>query len=150
MLLFLPESPKFLLAQGHQAAVYQILQTMNRWNNGKSAELEPFDIYEESDTMNSKQHQLEGKDSRVSLLQSIWNQTVPIFRAPHLGTTMLICSIQFCICATSNGFFVFVADVLNKIAPILDGHADQRIMMCDIINMKADNASEIVNNDDVS
>lgn len=47
ILSFLPESPKFLLSQGKQAEAYQILQKMNRINNGNDSPLEPFELYEE-------------------------------------------------------------------------------------------------------
>lgn len=49
-LLFLPESPKFVLSKGDQATALKIVQQVNRWNNGKNAELNIMEIYEEPES----------------------------------------------------------------------------------------------------
>lgn len=142
-LFFLPESPKFILGQGNKMAAYQILEKMNRWNNGKNAELELFEIREEADTIKNRQRTLNNKDSRFSLLKSVWDQTAPLFKPPYLRSTILICTIQFGIYSTSTGFFMFFAEILNKMSANLDNFYDQRISMCDAINMKPVNMSAI-------
>ncbi|XP_031629386.1 synaptic vesicle glycoprotein 2B-like [Contarinia nasturtii] len=141
ILLFLPESPKFLLNQGDSKAAYQILQQINRWNNGKKSQLESFEIYEEDESIENRRRMSEAKVSRFPLLKSIWSQTVPLFKPPHLGPTLLICTIQFGIYATSNGFYMFFADILNKMAANLDSFIDP-MAMCDVINMKSTNISD--------
>lgn len=140
-LLFLPESPKFVLGQGNSMGAYQILRKMNRWNNGKKSELEVFEIYEEAESIENRRRILETKESRFPLLKSVWIQTAPLFKPPHLKPTLLICIIQFGIYATSNGFYMFFAEILNTMAANLDSFVDQRMPMCDIINMKTANMS---------
>ncbi|XP_055325180.1 synaptic vesicle glycoprotein 2B-like [Sitodiplosis mosellana] len=151
-LTLLPESPKFLLSQGNKEAAYQILQKMNRWNNGEKCELELFEIREETDSIEKRQRYLDNKNSRFPLLKSVWDQTAPLFKPPYLKSTILICTIQFGIYSTSTGFFMFFAEVLNKMSANLDNFYDQRISMCDAINMKPVNMSAIeydVVNDEV-
>lgn len=142
ILIFLPESPKFVLGQGRQAEAYQILQRMNRVNNGKNATLERFTIFEEPESIENRQRILNTKTSRFPLLSSVWIQTAPLFKPPYLISTFLICFIQFCIFATINGFFMFFAGILNKLATTLDDFTNQRAMICDVINMKPENVTD--------
>ncbi|XP_031629336.1 synaptic vesicle 2-related protein-like isoform X4 [Contarinia nasturtii] len=141
ILFFLPESPKFVLGQGDNNGAWKILEKMNRWNNGNNSQLEQFEIYEEEESIENRRRISEAKDSRFPLLRSICIQTVPLFKPPHLGPTILICTIQFGIYATSNGFYMFFAEILNRMASNLDNFTDHRIAMCDVINMKTANMS---------
>lgn len=138
-LIFLPESPKFVLAQGNKTATHHILKQMNRWNNGRKSSLEPFDLYEESESIENRQRILDCKQSRFPLLKTIWIQTAPLFKPPYLRATLLICIIQFGMYATANGFFMFYAEILNRMASNLN--SDTRMMMCDVINMKSMNVN---------
>lgn len=137
ILCFLPESPKFVLGQGNQAEAYEILQKMNRINNGKRSTLEKFEIYEESESIESRQRILESQKSRFPFLASVWNQTAPLFKPPYLWPTLLICFIQICIYFTANGFYMLYADLLNRMVTNVDDSISQRIMVCDVINMKS-------------
>lgn len=131
---YLPESPKFILGQGKQAETYDILQKMNRLNNGKDSELESFEVCEEIESIENRKRILAIKDSRYPFLASVWHQTAPLFKRPYLASTLLVCLIQFCIFYTSQGFNVFYAEILNKMA--INAHGNQRAMMCDIISVK--------------
>lgn len=141
ILLFLPESPKFVLAQGDKKGAYEILRKMHRINMGKSDEFEMFEIYEELESIENRKRILESRNSRFPLLTSVWIQTAPLFRPPHLFSTILVCSIQFGIYFTSNGFYMFFADILNRMATNLDNFIEPRISMCEVINMKSINRS---------
>lgn len=133
---YLPESPKFVLSQGKQAEAYEILQKMNRINNGKDAPFESFDIHEEAESIENRQRILNEKASSFPLLSSVWNQSASLFKPPYLFTTILICLIQFSIFYTCQGFNVFFVEILNKIAVNVGNLVDDRVNMCDIINMK--------------
>lgn len=135
-LLFLPESPKFVLGQGNKEAAYEILKKMNRWNNGKNEPFEEFEIIEETEAIENRQRILANKDSRFPLLKTIWDQTAPLFKTPYLKTTILICTIQFGIYLTNQGFAMFFAEIINKMSDNVDDFYDQRVMMCDIVSRK--------------
>lgn len=132
---YLSESPKFVLGQGKQAETYEILRKMNRLNNGKKSELESFEIVEEIESIENRKRILAIENSRYPFLASVYHQTVPLFKKPYLSSTLLVCLIQFSIFYTSQGFNVFYAEILNKMA--LNADHSQRGMMCDIINIKA-------------
>lgn len=141
VLLFVPESPKFVLGQGHKMEAYKILEKINRWNNGQKSTLELFEIVEENESIENRQRILDCKQSRFPLLKSIWIQTAPLFKPPHFYSIVLVCTIQFCTYITCNGLFMFFAQIINKMATSLDSFVDERMMMCDIINMKPSNTS---------
>lgn len=136
-LTFLPESPKFVLnIMGDQCRAIKILEKMNRWNNGHGSKLNVFAILEESDAIENRRRILaNNKNSRFPLIKSVWTQTAPLFQTSHLRSTLLICLIQFGIYATSNGMLMFFADIMNRMAHNVDNTSDQRLKMCDIINM---------------
>lgn len=134
-MLFLPESPKFILGMGNKNGSINVLKQMNRWNNGENSELDAFDIYEESESIQNRRRILDNKNSRFPLIKSVWSQTSPLFSPSHLRSTLLICTVQFGIYATSNGFYMFFAEIFNRMARNLDSFVDVRIGMCDVINM---------------
>lgn len=143
MLIFLPESPKFVLGLGKKNEAYQILRKMNRINNGKNSEFDSFEIFEETESIENGQRIMDARNSRFPLLTSVWIQTIPLFKPPHLFSTVLIWTIQFGIYATSNGFYLLFAEILNRMASNLDNFVDQRISMCDVINMKTVNITAL-------
>lgn len=135
VLCFLPESPKFVLSQGKQVEAYQILQKMNRINNGKDAQLDEFEIREEKESIENRQRILEFQKDKFPLLSSIWNQTAPLFRPPHLKSSLLLCFIQLWVYYTCYGFYMLYADILNRMATNVEHPLLQRILVCDVINM---------------
>lgn len=131
---YLPESPKFMHGQGKQLKTYHILQLMNRLNNGQHSKFEPFGISEEMELVERRKRNLTIAQSRYPFFASVWHQTAPLFKQPHLLSTLLVCFIQFSIFYTSQGFNVFYAEIINKMAfNVGDKH---RAFMCDIINMQ--------------
>lgn len=128
IMIFLPETPVFCLSQGKKEQTKQILQKMNRMNNGKDSKLEFIDIYEEHNSIES-QHQNEEHKHK-----SIWNQIASIFKPPHLQSTLLVCLLQFIISYTSGGFYVFYAEILNKMAV----NITKQGKICYIINSQND------------
>lgn len=140
-LTFLPESPKFVLSQGNKAAAYNILQKVNRWNNGRKSELENFEIL---DVIDNQQHTSESNGKiQTTLLKSIWSQTAPIFKPPYLKSTILLCTIQFSINSVFNGFFLFFPEIVNRMSFTLNSYIDDRMTMCDAIKMRTGNTSTI-------
>lgn len=140
-LCFLPETPKFVLSQGDQEATQKILQKMSRWNNGGNKTIKFVQIIEEEESVERRKSVLECQKCQFPLFKNVWDQTAPLFETAHLKTTILISIIQFGMSTTSIGFFMFFAEILNKMSTNLGGSTDQRMMMCDIINLKPANMS---------
>lgn len=140
-LIILPESPKFVLSHGKQQEAIDILEKINRWNNGgKSAKpLNIGEIHEEIEAIENRKKLLQYKGSRFYILKSMWSQTAPLFMPPYLSTTMLACTIQFGIYATSNGMYMWFPDILNRMASNLIDNPDKRISMCAVISSSLQN-----------
>lgn len=140
-MIILPESPKFVLSQGKQQEAIEILEKMNRWNNGcKSAKpLGIGEIHEEIETIENRKKQHEIKNTNFYLIKSMWSQTAPLFMPPYLKTTLLACTIQFGIYATSNGMYMWFPDILNRMASSMNENPGEKISMCDVITSSLQN-----------
>lgn len=127
-LCFLPESPKFVLGTGNQQKAIDILNQIHQWNCGKHVEpLKISALYDETASENK---------SRIksnSVFSSVWAQTVPLFKRPHLKTTFLVGTIQFGMFAGANGLFLWFPNIMNRIAVNEMEHPGERIQMFEIV-----------------
>lgn len=46
----------------------------------------------------------------------MWTQSVPLFQGQHLRNFLTACFIQFASCNTSNGFWTFLPEIMNKVS----------------------------------
>lgn len=128
LLFFLPESPKFLLAQGKHDEALKILQNIYRWN--KTSDTYPI-------TQICLNELLTKRSSEVtSFGKQIWRQISPLFKSPLLSNTLRTSFVMFSLFAASSGFFMWTPDILNK----LQEYRDQNYTVChvidDVIKMK--------------
>lgn len=135
VLMFLPESPRFVLGLGDPSGALKILEKMNRWNGGNKDALEMFEICEEAESIANRRRIMDNKNSRFPLIKSVWDQTAPLFKPPYLGSTLLICSIQFMVYVTSNGVYMWFPDIVNRVASRLEDIGDDRIKICEAIHL---------------
>lgn len=142
LLLYIPESPKFLLAEDKQAETIAVLKFIYHFNTGK-----PKESYQiESVIDNEIVHAKEAK-AKLGVLKSMWNQTAPLFKPPHLRMTMLACFINFGMFATSNGMYMFFPDILNRIVDLTNDHPNYRATICQIVyDSKLSNANVVAQN----
>lgn len=133
-LLILPESPKFVLGQGHQMATIQILERINRWNNGKdAAPLGVFEIIEEDEAVAIRKKQEGYKMGRFPILRNMWAQTAPLFKPPYLRITLLACTIQFGFFSVSHGMYIWFPEIMNRLGSNIEDAVHDRAYMCDVI-----------------
>lgn len=66
----------------------------------------------------------------------MWAQTAPIFMTPHLRNTVIACTLQFGIFATSNGMYMWFPDILNRVAEYSAANPDNRTTICEVIMSK--------------
>lgn len=129
VLCFLPESPKFVLAHGNQVKAIKIIQTIHRWNCGKKVELVNIQkLYDETSSPESQESK-----RKKSLFTSIWHQTKPLFMLPHVKTTVLLCILKFIEFAGTNGIYVWIPEMLNRLATNEIDYPGERIQMCDVV-----------------
>ncbi|KAJ8724631.1 hypothetical protein PYW08_016105 [Mythimna loreyi] len=133
LLMFAPESPKFLFATGQYDTALNVVKRIY-FRNTKMAE----------DTFPVKSLIVENhmtKTSTVTGAAAIWasmkEQTVPLFQRPLLPWTALTCFVQFGIFATTNGFYVWFPSILNSLA----NHEGGETKICDVLDADRDAVS---------
>ncbi|KAM3956301.1 synaptic vesicle glycoprotein 2A [Aphomia sociella] len=130
LLLFTPESPKFLSASGQKEKVLDVMKSMYSINHREHKDTFPVEsITVESQTAKDPQ----SKGIRA-IMSSMREQTLPLFKPPLLPWTCLTCFVQFGIFATTNGFYVWFPTILNAVV----NHDGGAMRICDILSMSDD------------
>lgn len=135
-LLIVPESPKFLLSQGKDSQTLEVLEQMHRINTGhKNKSLNINLIMDDEDTDNST-------TIKRNIFQSMWDQTIFIFREEFLRKTVIAFILQFAIFVTANGVFMWFPDILNRLVDFMNSHPGQSMNICNILKLAQSNSSE--------
>ncbi|KAJ0177601.1 hypothetical protein K1T71_006474 [Dendrolimus kikuchii] len=145
LLFFAPESPKFLNAIGEYEECLAIVKKIYTWNTRKPA-----------DTFTVKSLIVENQTAKVdngtgikAVLASMKEQTVPLFKMPHLPWFALVCFVHFGIFATTNGFYVWFPTILNSLA----NHNGGETRICDVLDASkaaAANSTDVVCDDTIN
>ncbi|XP_047026126.1 synaptic vesicle glycoprotein 2B-like [Helicoverpa zea] len=127
ILLFLPESPRYLLAAKGPDAALPVLAMMYAWNSGTSADnFAVTKLITGSEEI--KTGGFAGAVKNVGLM----------FRVPLLRCVFISHISMFAVFMVSSGLYVWVPDILNS---ILGSNANRSITICQIIRDKFINAS---------
>ena len=88
-LYILPESPKYLLAQGNEDDALKILRRVYAMNNNKQEAEYPVSkiILDEDGT--------DAKEKNGGIWRTIYVQTAPLFKPPYWLKTFMLCFLQF-------------------------------------------------------
>lgn len=117
-LLFLPESPKFLLAQGRQQESIEVLQKIYHLNSGN-----PSSSYE---CMNlDSEGLMTGFSSAKGLkdvLKLMGSQTVKLFHKSRVFQTINMCIIDFTICAIGVGITMWLPTMMHYLSVLGEGN----------------------------
>lgn len=105
-LLFLPESPKFYLAQNEHDKALEVMRTIFSWNTKARPEDYPIEYIELDETF---AHTRKNK----SFFKLMWHQTIPLFKTPFLIDTARTAFLMFSLFAASSGFYMWTPDILN-------------------------------------
>lgn len=122
---FVPESPKFTFSQGDEAATLKILQQMYNMNTGAdSSTYEVKSLTKDEEFGNSEKQ-------GVNFFKFMWMQSVPLFKGMHLRNVLTACFINFSVCLTTNGFFTFLPEIVNKVSLWIQ-KTDEPATVCEI------------------
>ncbi|XP_046982719.1 synaptic vesicle glycoprotein 2A-like [Schistocerca americana] len=131
----LPESPKFLLASGRHDQAIDVLRRMFAANTGLPPDQYPVVALQE-DGLQSSPAGVNTKSPLV-VARHMWRQTAPLFRPPYLLYTAVACFIQFGLYASSNGFYMWLPELLNRVGQYNDAYPEQPAAVCDVIAILA-------------
>lgn len=119
--LRLPESPKFLLSIGKKEEAIRVLKSIY------DGEVEESPLLTKEDNPS---------EDNTSLLQSMWNQTAPLFQKSYILITFLICALNFFCFATASGMYIWFPDIVNSVMEYVLENPDKSGYMCDIYSNK--------------
>lgn len=109
--LYVPESPKFTFSQGDEAGTLKILQQMYCVNTGSDpSTYEVIGLIKDEEFDSKQEH---GDKNFISIM---WSESLPLFKGKYLRNILTACFIHFSVCLTSNGFWTFLPEILNKIS----------------------------------
>ncbi|XP_058839965.1 synaptic vesicle glycoprotein 2B-like [Topomyia yanbarensis] len=134
-LLWLPESPKFMLHQGDMKAAIDTIQWMHRVNCGKTVSPLFIDLIladEEDKQFEERRAVLSSSKGFSAMMKLVWDQTAPLFRKPYLNITAIVCFLQFGTYFTSHGLYMFFPEILNQ---LVESHAAgvDRTTVCNVV-----------------
>ncbi|KAF9823683.1 hypothetical protein SFRURICE_013164 [Spodoptera frugiperda] len=129
ILLFLPESPRYLLAAKGPDAALPVLAMMYAWNN-KGQTMEDFPSLSRL-----------SEEVKVGGFAGAVKNVGLMFKVPLLRCVFISHISMFAVFMVSSGLYVWVPDILNS---ILRSNTNKSITICQIIHDKFVNASSEV------
>ncbi|XP_073832107.1 synaptic vesicle glycoprotein 2B-like isoform X2 [Musca autumnalis] len=135
-MLFLPESPKFLLSINKEKETKEVLQQMYRINGGKEKLLIPHLISEEDVDTGIENSENKKSYGILSFLQTMWNQTVPLFQRKYIRSTAIVCITQFWLYVITNGLYMWFPYIINAMGEFMKNNPGQNEYLCQIVYYK--------------
>ncbi|XP_054727892.1 synaptic vesicle glycoprotein 2A-like [Anastrepha obliqua] len=135
-LFALPESPKFLLAIGEEKKAIEVLQKMHRWNGGGQPLIITHILPDDHSSISTLQFNSKfDSNSNFALvfLQTMWNQTAPLFQRKYLRITMIVCNMQFWLYVVTNGLYMWFPHTINSMAAYMNEHPGEQKKICEIV-----------------
>lgn len=123
LMFFLPESPKFLLAQGKHDEAIKILKGIYQ-RRKKRGNVFPVHKIVLNELLTNKTTEHQG------FFNQVWQQTSPLFKSPLLINTVRTSFIMFSLFAASSGFLMWTPDILNK----LQDYRDRNYTVCHVVD----------------
>jgi len=114
---------------------------MYKINTGKNKKLLNITsiIEEQESIIIQKQRQQIINKGGFSILKTMYAQTAPLFMKPYLSKTIIACTLQFGIFATSNGMYMWFPDIINRFVEFIDTNPNNSTTICDVVYMKRTN-----------
>ncbi|XP_039750535.1 organic cation/carnitine transporter 7-like [Pararge aegeria] len=126
-MLFLKESPKFLLSKGQEEKAIDVLRVIYRWNRGLNKDTYPVkSIFLEETAMPDS--------GNATFLRKMWNQTAPLFQPPLLKNSLKLYYILLCAYMTSTGYTMWVPTMTNA---YFDGEDRTGKVFCEVASTAA-------------
>ncbi|CAH2040156.1 unnamed protein product, partial [Iphiclides podalirius] len=102
-MVFLHESPKFLLSKGRNEDALRVLEKISHHNSKEQFRVSSVYLEETTVPVNPD----------TSFMRKMWNQTAPLFKPPLLRNSLILYFLLLCAYMTATGFTMWVATVTN-------------------------------------
>ncbi|EDV42338.2 uncharacterized protein Dana_GF17931 [Drosophila ananassae] len=110
LLLFLPESPKFLFMIGDTHKGLKVVEWISMKNTGRP--LTPEQIVLLHKFQNFAQVKRQKSDEHI--IRSMMSDAMPLFRRPYLGTFISACMLMFVLGLIANGIGIWFTAMRNR------------------------------------
>ncbi|XP_041449927.1 putative transporter svop-1 [Drosophila obscura] len=124
-LSMLPETPKYMLVQGHSEAALETLKTIYSQNSGRPSSEYPVRAI----SLESGGASLSDVHGFCDAVRLVWRQTVPLFYRSRLLHTLNICTIQFLVYCMAQGIFMWFPTILDE----LGARGGQATLLCQVL-----------------
>lgn len=136
--LYLPESPKFLIAQGLYAEAVDVLRNIFKTNTGKSVESYPKGLI----MLNEKATGLNNTKGFGEAMKLMGKQTLQLFHKKRVLQTINMSFIDLIVCIIGAGFTMWLPTVLSSFN---DPHSEF-LTVCSSIALSKNHSSDICSN----
>lgn len=126
-LIYLPESPKYLLSQGQDEKAMDVLRLIYSWNRQTISDTYPVYLVE----INEADKGFSDVRGAGAVLVLMWDQTLQLFEKKRVLQTFNMCIIDFIICVIGVGITMWLPTILNYLV-ILD---DESHTICSAIRI---------------
>ncbi|XP_023330505.1 synaptic vesicle glycoprotein 2B [Eurytemora carolleeae] len=143
-LMFLPESPKFLLAKGHQDKALEVLRNMYSMNTGKPAAKYPVSQLVQEDISPHIKSASGLTGSWTAVLKETMSNTAQLFTSkPLLRVTTLMIIIHFAIQFGYYGLWLWFPELFNKLEKYYAEHPDDNVYICEVVGTSLNTTNTI-------
>lgn len=68
-----------------------------------------------------------------TFLNTMWNQTIPLFHKKYLRSTLIVCTTQFWIYLIVNGLYMWFPHIINSMSEFMNTHPGENKLLCQIV-----------------
>lgn len=136
--LFLPESPKFLLAQGSYVEAVDIIKGIFKKNTGKTIDSFPHGLI----MLNEKSTGLNNTKTFYEALKLMGKQTLQLFHKKRVLQTINMSIIDLIVCIIGAGFTMWLPTVLSS----FNDPSSEFLTVCESIAISKNHSSDICSN----
>ncbi|XP_068245764.1 synaptic vesicle glycoprotein 2B-like isoform X2 [Palaemon carinicauda] len=132
IMLWLPESPMFLLNKGKHKEAMEILQNIYSLNNGKSSKNFPITKLNSAGLKIQASSSSSWWRSTKDAFSSTLRQTMSLFSSSLLRITILMLIINFAIQFGYYGLWLWFPELFNRLETYYKEHPDDRVSVCEL------------------
>nr|CAD7198281.1 unnamed protein product [Timema douglasi] len=129
LLVFYPESPKFLLASGRTSQALDVLQNMYATNTGRRPSQYEVRYLKAPCSPSSDGSGL------LFLLKAMWRQIKLLFVPPLLVRTLLCSALLFTNMFGYFGLGLWLPEIFNRFEAFYSSHPNETVSVCELTNV---------------
>lgn len=136
LLIFLPESPKFLLSQGDHEGALNVFRKIYHINTGRQHDLYPvkelLDEFPKTEEEIEKQKEAEDVGKCRNMMSDIVDNSKQLFVSPILKITLICITINFTFHIGYYGLMMWFPELFNRFNEYSEAHRGQEATVCEV------------------